>query len=224
MLCGQPGYGVAESQPCCGIWFGRGFYSARLGSESYKVELEVKEERLRRWLRTGVGGGGDDDLGLLGKIASSSADEPWVEDGVVPRAADGTEAREGDERQAHEDLLQELMGEGFPERRVKVGIVEGFAFAFVVTVLVGAGLGRDWHFFGLVQELPHKLAPSHGLINPPSLTYGPSNVLRNCGPRQFTATNEQYMAHGSLHGSEHNSTGQLWPLLSSLKNLCVVFD
>jgi hypothetical protein len=67
-------------------------------------------------------------------------------------------------------------------------------------------------------------APSHGLINPPSLTYGPSNVLRNCGPRQFTATNEQYMAHGSLHGSEHNSTGQLWPLLSSLKNLCVVFD
>jgi hypothetical protein len=36
----------------------------------------VKEERLKRWLRTGVGSGGDDDLGLLGKTASSSADEP----------------------------------------------------------------------------------------------------------------------------------------------------
>jgi hypothetical protein len=112
---------------------------------------------LKRWLRTGVGSGSDDDLGLLGKTANSSADEPWVEDGVVPRAADGTEAREGDERQVHEDLLQELMGEGFPERRVEVGIVEGFAFAFVVTVLVGAGLGRDWHFFRSVQKLPHKL-------------------------------------------------------------------
>jgi hypothetical protein len=56
------------------VW--EGFYSARLGSESYKVELEVKEERLKRWLRTGVGSGGDDDLGLLGKTASSSADEP----------------------------------------------------------------------------------------------------------------------------------------------------
>jgi hypothetical protein len=119
--------------------------------------LEVKEEQLRRWLRTGVGGGDGDDPGLLGNTASSGADESWVEDGVVPRAADEVEARKGVERQAHEDLLQELMGEGFPERGVEVGIVGGFAFAFVVTVLVGAGLGRDWHFFGSVRELPHKL-------------------------------------------------------------------
>jgi hypothetical protein len=115
----------------------------------------VKEERLGRWLRTGVGGGGGDDPGLLGNTTSLGTNEPWVEDSVVPRAADRVEACEGVERQAHEDLLQELMGEGFPERGVEVGIVGGFAF--IVTVLVGAGLGRDWHFFGSVRELPHKL-------------------------------------------------------------------
>jgi hypothetical protein len=102
----------------------------------------------------GVGGGGDDDPGFLGGGESAGADEVGVEDGVVPGAADGAEAREGDEGQAQEDLLEELMGEGFPERGVEVGIAVGglaFAFAFVV---VGAGLGRDWHFFG---ELALKL-------------------------------------------------------------------
>jgi hypothetical protein len=85
----------------------------------------VKEEQLRRWLRTGVGGGGGDDPGLLGNTASSGVDEPWVEDGVVPCAANGAEAREGVERQAHEDLLQELMGEGFPEAGSRSALWEG---------------------------------------------------------------------------------------------------
>lgn len=60
------------------------------------------------------------------------------------------------------DLLEELMGDGFPERGVEVkdsvGIVGGFAFVVVwVMILVGTRLGHDWHFFGSARELSQKL-------------------------------------------------------------------
>jgi hypothetical protein len=116
------------------------------------------------------------------------------------------------------------MGKLLQQECVVRGVYVGPSRMTLAVGSEGRWLAPDWAAIGISSGRPwsfHRSSRAFTRIDQPSLslTYGLSNALRNCAPRRFTATDEHYMAHGSLDDREQNSTGQLWPLHSSLPNL-----